>query len=364
HNDFGFDEFIRFCRMLDAEPLVTVNTGFGDAYSAADQLEYANGSTDTYWGNKRAENGTPQPFAVKFWCIGNEMFGSWQLGYMQMEHYVRKHNWVVDIMRKVDPDIVEIASGNAGPWSEGLLANCSNHIDLIAEHFYCQERSDLADHTAQIPEQIRRKVDFHRNLRNRLDTLEHRDIRIAMTEWNYWYGPHVFGELGTRYFLKDALGIARGLHEYFRHSDIVYMANYAQTVNVIGCIKASKTHAAMAATGQVLKLYRNHFGQIPVDTAGEFDQLDVSAALSEDRQKLTVAIVNPTHQKYEVSLDLEPRGSFSCRRYWQITGPEEGSFNEPGKPELVKIEQKKADVDMRKIQISALSVSLFELNLQ
>ncbi|MHC4627799.1 MAG: alpha-L-arabinofuranosidase C-terminal domain-containing protein, partial [Planctomycetota bacterium] len=120
----------------------------------------------------------------------------------------------------------------------------------------------------------------------------------------------------------------------------------------------------MAATGQVLKLYRNHFGQIPVDTAGEFDQLDVSAALSEDRQKLTVAIVNPTHQKYEVSLDLEPRGSFSCRRYWQITGPEEGSFNEPGKPELVKIEQKKADVDMRKIQISALSVSLFELNLQ
>jgi len=364
HNDFGFDEFIRFCRMLDAEPLVTVNTGFGDAYSAADQLEYANGSTDTYWGKKRAENGMAQPFAVKFWCIGNEMFGSWQLGYMRMEHYVRKHNWVVDIMRKVNPDIVEIASGNAGPWSEGLLANCSNHIDLIAEHFYCQQRLDLADHTAQIPEQIRRKVDFHRNLRNRLDTLDGKDIRIAMTEWNYWYGPHVFGELGTRYFLKDALGIARGLHEYFRHSDIVYMANYAQTVNVIGCIKASKTHAAMAATGQVLKLYRNHFGQIPVDTTGEFDQLDVSAALSADRQKLTVAIVNPTHQKYEVSLNLEHGRSFSCRRSWQITAPEEGSFNEPGRPELVKIEQKKADVDMSKIQISALSVSLFELNLQ
>ena len=185
-----------------------------------------------------------------------------------------------------------------------------------------------------------------------------------MTEWNYWYGPHVFGELGTRYFLKDALGIARGLHEYFRHSDIVYMANYAQTVNVIGCIKASKTHAAMAATGQVLKLYRNNFGQIPVETTGEFDQLDVSAALSSDRRKLTVAIVNPTYQEYEVSLNIEPARPFSCRSSWQITAPEEGSFNEPGKPDVVKIEQKKADVDMRKIQISALSVYLFELNLQ
>ncbi|MHC4169814.1 MAG: alpha-L-arabinofuranosidase C-terminal domain-containing protein [Planctomycetota bacterium] len=364
HNDFGFDEFMRFCGMLNAEPLVTVNTGFGDAYSAAEQLEYANGSADTYWGKKRAENGTAIPFGISFWCIGNEMFGSWQLGYMRLEHYVRKHNWVVDIMRKVDPDIIKIASGNAGPWSEGLLTNCSNHIDLIAEHFYCQERGDLAEHTAQIAEQIRRKVDFHRNLRDRLDTLEGKDIRIAMTEWNYWYGPHVFGELGTRYFLKDALGIARGLHEYFRHSDIVYMANYAQTVNVIGCIKASKTHAAMAATGQVLTLYRNHFGQIPVEAAGEFDQLDVSAALTADRRRVTVAIVNPTYQKYEVSVSLKGRGISSSSGSWRITGPDEGSFNEPGKPDLVKIERRNADVDMSKIQISPLSVSLFELNLQ
>jgi len=364
HNDFGFDEFIRFCGMLNAEPLVTVNTGFGDAYSAADQLQYANGSIDTYWGKKRAENGMSFPFGVQFWCIGNEMFGDWQLGHMKLEHYVQKHNWIVDIMRKVDPDIVKIASGNAGPWSEGLLRNCSNHIDLIAEHFYCQERPDLIDHTTQIAERIRQKVKFHRDLREKLDTLNGKDVRIAMTEWNYWYGPHVFGELGTRYFLKDALGIARGLHEYFRHTDIVYMANYAQTVNVIGCIKASKTDAVMGATGQVLKLYRNHFGQIPVEAAGEFDRLDVSAALTADRQKVTVAIVNPTHQKYEVSLNIKGRAVSPSAASWYITGPDEGAFNDPGKSELVKIERENADVDMSRIRISPLSVSLFELNLQ
>ena len=364
HNDFGFNEFIRFCRLVKAEPMVTVNTGFGDAYSAAAQLEYSNGSTDTLMGAARAKNRMPEPFGVRYWAIGNEMFGRWQLGYMSLNHYVRKHNWVVDKMREVDPDIVPIASGNAGEWSEGLLKNCTDHIDLIAEHFYVQEKSDLVEHTAQIAENIKRKVEFHKQLRKKLDELEGRDIKIAMTEWNYWYGRHEFGELGTHYFHKDGLGIAKGLHEYFRHSDIIFLANYAQTVNVIGCIKASKTDAVMGATGQVLKLYRNHFGQIPVEAAGEFDRLDVSAALTADRQKVTVAIVNPTHQKYEVSLNIKGRAVSPSAASWYITGPDEGAFNDPGKSELVKIERENADVDMSRIRISPLSVSLFELNLQ
>ena len=65
----------------------------------------------------------------------------------------------------------------------------------------------------------------------------------------HWYGPHLYGELGTPYHLKEALGIAAGLHECFRQSDMVFMANYAQTVNVIGCIKTSKTAAALDTTG-------------------------------------------------------------------------------------------------------------------
>ena len=112
HNDFGMNEFIHFCRLLNAEPLITVNTGFGDAYSAAAQLEYSNGSTDTLMGAARARNGMPEPFNVRYWAIGNEMFGRWQLGYMSLNHYVRKHNWVVDKMREVDPDIVPIIPRN------------------------------------------------------------------------------------------------------------------------------------------------------------------------------------------------------------------------------------------------------------
>jgi alpha-N-arabinofuranosidase len=345
HNDYGFNEFIHFCRLVGAEPLVTVNTGFGDAYSAAAQLEYSNGSTDTLMGALRAKNGDTKPFNVRYWCIGNEMFGGWQLGYMKLSHYVLKHNWVVDKMREVDPDIVPIASGNAGSWSEGLLRDCSNHIDMIAEHFYCRDRKDLLEHTSQIPDNIKRKVQFHRELREKLDTLKGKDIQIAMTEWNYWYGPHVFGELGTRYFHKDGLGIARGLHEYFRHSDIMFMANYAQTVNVIGCIKASKTAAALETTGLVLKLYREHFGSIPVTIT----------------KALTVAIVNPTENELELPMELKGVKLSGKTRLWQIAHTDPMAYNEPGEKPNVTIKEITGSKISRKLSVSPLSINLYKL---
>ena len=361
HNDFGFNEFIHFCRLVGAEPLVTVNTGFGDAYSAAAQLEYANGSTDTLMCALRAKNGDPEPFNVRYWCIGNEMFGGWQLGHMRLEHYVIKHNWVVDKMREVDPDIVPIASGNAGSWSEGLLRRCSDHIDLIAEHFYCQERKDLLEHTSQIPDNIKRKVQFHRELREKLDTLKGKDIRIAMTEWNHWYGPHVFGELGTRYFHKDGLGIARGLHEYFRHSDMIFMANYAQTVNVIGCIKTSKTAAALETTGLVLKLYREHFGTIPVTIRGDAYPLDVSPAWTRDRKALTLGIVNPTENELELPMELKGAQLTGKARLWQIAHTDPMAYNEPGKEPNVTIKEKTVSKISRKLSVPPLSINLYEL---
>ena len=362
HNDFGFNEFIRFCRLVGAEPLVTVNTGFGDAYSAAAQLEYANGSIDTLMGSLRAKNGEIEPFNARYWCIGNEMFGSWQLGHMKLEHYVLKHNWIVDKMREVDPKIVPIASGNTGSWSEGLLRDCSNHIDLIAEHFYCKEKSNLLEHTSQIADNIKQKVQFHRQLREKLDSLKGKDIRIAMTEWNYWYGPHLYGEIGTRYFFKDALGVARGLHEYFRNSDIIFLANYAQTVNVIGCIKTSKTAAAFETTGLVLKLYRNHFGTLPVTVTGDTSPLDVAASWTNDKKALTVGVVNPTEHKYELAMDLQGVELAGTGKLWLIAHSDPMAYNEPGKEPEVVIDEKSLAEISNTLNIPPLSICLYKLN--
>ena len=166
-------------------------------------------------------------------------------------------------------------------------------MDLISEHFYCRDKPDLVAHVQQIPRDVRQKAEAHRDYRRRFESLKGKDIDIALDEWNYWYGPHVFGELGTRYFLKDALGIAAGLHEYARQSDIMFMANYAQTVNVIGCIKTTRTAAVIDSTGLALQLYRQHYGTVPVGVKAA-EPLDVVAALTEDGKTLTIAIVNPT----------------------------------------------------------------------
>jgi len=360
HNDYGMHEFIRFCRLVNSEPWITVNTGFGDAYSAAAQLEYCNGANSTYWGAKRAKNGARESLGVRYWGIGNEMWGDWQLGYMQLHHYVIKQNWVVDKMREVDPKIIPISSGNAGPWSTGLLKGGANHMDLIAEHFYCQERTNLLAHVQQIPNNIRRKADFHRKARQDLPELKGKDIRIAMTEWNYWYGPHQFGELGTRYFLKDALGIAAGINEYARQSDIVASAFYAQTVNVIGAIKVSRRNAAFETTGLVLKLYRQHFGELPVTT--QFTgPIDAQAAWSRDRKTLTISVVNASMEKVEIPLNLRGAKLKGGGTKWQIAGTDALAYNDPDQPANVRIEQEAMNRLGEKLTVAPCSVTLLSL---
>ena len=364
HNDFGLDEFIMFCREVGAEPMIAVNSGFGDDHSAAQEVEYANGSIDTLMGRWRAANGHREPYNVKWWCIGNEMYGKWQLGHMDLKHYVRKHNLFAKAMRKVDPSIKLVAVGSAGPWSEGMLESCADYMDLISEHFYKRAKESVIEHARQIPDAVRGKVAAHRDYRKRLEPLKGKDIRIAIDEWNYWYGTHLFGELGTRYFLRDALGIAAGLHEMIRNSDIIFMANYAQTVNVIGAIKTTKTAAAFETTGLVLNLYRNHFGQVPVTVTGDTDALDVVAALTADRKALTVGIVNPTQHECEVTLDLkgaQPAGG----RLWLIASFENDpmAYNEPGKDPNVRITEKTIDRVLSELEAPPFSVSLYMLDL-
>jgi alpha-N-arabinofuranosidase len=317
-------------------------------------------------GKLRVKNGHPEPFAVKWWAVGNEMYGSWQLGNMPVDEYVKKHNKVVKAMRAVDPDIKVIAVGAVGKWDEAMFSGCSDYMDLISEHFYCGERPGLMGHVSQIPENVKRISDAVRNYHNTIPELKGKKIKIAMDEWNYWYGPYIFGELGTRYFLKDALGIAAGLHEYYRNSDMIFMANYAQTVNVIGCIKTSKTASEFETTGLVLKLYRHRFGTIPVEVTGAPEPLYVSAAWTEDRGALTISIVNPTKNMVKLPVDMKNVSLSGSGIMWQIKDDDEMAYNEPGKEKRVRIEETEIediniDNNSFKLEVQPVSVSLYRL---
>lgn len=359
-NDVGIHEYMALMREIGAEPYIAVNTGLADEGAAAQEVEYLNGSAGTPLGKLRAQNGHPEPFGAQWFAVGNEMYGAWQLGNVPLEEYVKKHNRVVEAMRKADAGVRPVGVGNVGRWSEQMLTTCADFMNLISEHLYWQNRPDLAAHVAQVPAQIRRVAEAHREYRRRLPSLAGKDIRIAMDEWNYWYGPNDFGELGVRYSVQDGLGIAAGLHEFFRNSDIYFMANYAQTVNVIGAIKTTPVSAELETTGLVLKLYRQRFGVTPVEVTGAPAPLDVAAAWTAGRSALTVAIVNPTEQAQSIDLSLKGAQLTGQGMSWAIAGPNRLAHNDPGSPREVDIRQEPYRGNGQ-LRVFPLSVSVFEL---
>lgn len=385
HNDFGTDEFIAFCREVGAEPLIAVNTGFEGAYAAAQWVEYCNGSSATLAGGWRAKHGHDRPYGVKYWGVGNEMYGHWQLGFMQFAHYTIKHNIVADAMWKVDPNAILIGVGDLDrvnaeydpgmvkarqTWSKGMLELSGDKMNVISEHFYegrlpwTQEvRGDLLQSVTKMKESIRKKAEGHRKLQPTLAQLKGRIVPIAMDEWNYWHRDYVYGELGCIYDLADGLGLAQGLHEYYRQSDIIQMANYAQTVNVIGAIKTTKTAAEMETTGLVLQLYRAHYGQIPLRFEEAAAPYDVAAAFTSDSRTITVSVVNPTKEEIDLRLELAGREISGTGTRWHIAGADEFAHNVPGKPRIVDIQQTN-DVKLSALRVPALSATLFALPLK
>ena len=367
HNDFGIDEFIVFCRALRTEPLVVVNTGLGSPELAAALVEYCNGGARTPWGRRRAGNGHKEPYSVRWWGIGNEMYGQWQLGHTSLERYVVRHNEFVRAMKAVDPTIQTVAVGATGKWSRAMLTHCHRSMDALSEHFYCHANRNLEAHAAQIPDRVRAKADAHRQYHRTIPALKKRKkmIPIALDEWNYWYGSHLFGELGTRYFLRDALGIARGIHEMVRQHDVFLMANYAQTVNVIGATKTTKTAAGFAATGVPLTLYRRHFGTTAVPVEGSAGSLDVAAALTKDGRSATIAVVNPTRKAQSLALQIRGGKLGAKGRRYRISGSGPLAYNEPGKAPNVKIEEAPlADFDPGAIRVPPISIVLYVVGIE
>ena len=359
-NDFGIEEFMTLCRLLGTEPMMTVNSGFGDDYSAAQHVEYCNGSADTPMGRLRAANGHPEPYNIKWWCVGNEMFGKWQLGYMDVKHYVMKHNLFAEAMLKADPSIKLITVGRIGPWSEKMLAECADYTDVISEHFYCnRDKESVVEYVQQIADRIKERVDAHRGYREKLQSLKDKavPIPVAIDEWNYWGGK-------WPYNIKDAMGIAKGLHEMVRSSDIVFMANYAQTVNLLGAIKTNKTDALFETNGLVLKMYRRHFGNLPVAVTNNAEPLDIVAAFTSDKKALTVAIVNPTDSQQNLQVDLKGAELTGTGKLWQIADDNPMAGNTPGQPIQVEIEEKQLSAVGDELTVPPFRISLYELTVR
>ncbi len=367
HNDFGMHEYFDFLKELNSQPFIALNAGLGSVDLAVQEVQYVNGGPETPMGKLRAANGHPAPFHCTYWAVGNEMSGSWQLGNVPIEEFVKRHNSFSQALLDIDKSIKLVASGEAtrpnSDWDRQLLSNCAAYINLNSKHFYKQDwhGGGLMTHVRQIPDSIRLIADAHREYLKTIPQIQSKDIRVSLDEWNYWYGPHVFGELGTRYFMRDALGIAAGINEYSRDTDVIALACYAQTVNVIGAIKTSKTAAVLDSTGEALVMYRRHFGTIPVEITGAPEPLDVAAAWTKDRKAITVSIINPTYETQRLAIRVTGAQLASQGKSWVLTSPDDMDFNDPGKEPVVKFTEKTVTGIRDTLEVAPASATIFEI---
>jgi alpha-N-arabinofuranosidase len=315
-NDVGMDEFMTLCKLIGVEPYITVNAGFGDAHSAAEELEYINGSVNTRLGALRARNGHPEPYHVKFWNIGNEPWGTFQLGHTYLKYYVLKHNEFAKAMRKVDPSITLIASGqmledmnlegekrakyvgNLGPlfgteddWTGGFLAHCWGNFDGIAEHWYAQpgRHFDLekaknlppdepTDHAYVNVDQttleyarfaadvVHRKAEEWQGYQQRFPAMLDKKTFLSVDEYAYFGGG-----FGRGPNLKLALAYAMIFNEMLRHTDFLTMSAHTMGVSTLDI---TPTAAALNANGLLFELYGDHlgWGSLPVAVSGNSPQ--------------------------------------------------------------------------------------------
>ncbi|KIO29599.1 hypothetical protein M407DRAFT_70313 [Tulasnella calospora MUT 4182] len=286
-NQFGTDDFIKWCREARTEPYICLNMGTGTLEDALDWVEYCNGTGNTYWANKRREynDGDPEPYRVKYWGLGNEMYGAWQVGNLTAAEYTRKAQQWAHALKLVDPSIVLISCGNKGQssWDATVLQGLATQVDLHSIHTYTsfgeRDRLDGKDFERKVfgPEEVEEGIRITRSLIDlavsRLAPLSLRitcyihfrsfqriengvekckPIKIAFDEWGAW------DETKEHYDLTDSLAVASWLNVFIRNADIVAMANYAQLVNVIAPILTSPDQVLKQTIFHPLYLFSNH----------------------------------------------------------------------------------------------------------
>ncbi|KAK6207096.1 hypothetical protein LQW54_007525 [Pestalotiopsis sp. IQ-011] len=326
-NQFGTDEFIEWCRIVKTEPYICFNMGTGTLEDALAWLEYCNGDRDTYYANLRRKNGHEEPYKVKYWALGNEIWGPWQVEQATKEDYAKKAIQWAKALKLLDPSIQLILCGRDGvsDWDRYVLQQCSRYIDMHSIHFYHGDASHYPNISG--PYAAERAIQITSSLidlaRCELDLTEFPDLsrittapktahrpKICFDEWNVWDPIRAPGDKGAEelYNLSDALAVAIWLNIFVRNARDLGMATIAQSVNVISPLMTSPTGITRQTTYWPLLLFSRYMqgravavhvragvytGETNpkwIQSTVDVPKLDVSAAL--DGGWLNVAVVN------------------------------------------------------------------------
>ncbi len=361
-NQFGTNEFIEFCSAIQAAPMLGVNMGTGDIQSASALVEYCNAPVGSYWSDLRASHGYREPHNVRYWCVGNEMDGPWQIGHLDAAAYGNKALEAAKMMKWQDPGIKTVLCGSSSDgmltypeWDRVALEIAWEHMDYLSMHYYAGNRNnDTSSYLASA-------LAFERYVETLEGTLRYvkakrrskHDIFLSWDEWQVWYkgdpvqgnwteAPHLAEET---YNLEDALVVAQWLNVFLRKSHVLKIACVAQIVNVISWLQTRKDGLLKQPSYYVFKLVSNLARGSALDVAVKADAvetrqygpapaLDVSASFDEERQKGAIFIVNRSpSDAVDAQLTWQDGKAVQVEEAWQLTGSDPKEANTWENPE-------------------------------
>jgi alpha-L-arabinofuranosidase len=355
-NQFGTNEFVDFCQAIDAEPMLGVNMGTGNIQSASDLVEYCNVAGGTYWSDLRASHGYKTPHNVRYWCVGNEMDGPWQIGHLDAVSYGNKALEAAKMMKWQDPSIQTILCGSSSDgmptypeWDRTALEIAWEHVDYHSMHYYAGNRAnDTASYLASA-------VAFERYVDTLEGTLRYvkaknrskHDVYLSWDEWQVWYkgdpmqgnwteAPHLAEEM---YNLEDALVVAQWLNVFLRKSHVLKIACVAQIVNVISWLHTQGDRLLKHPSFYAFKLVSNHargdaldvIVKAPMLDTKLYDSvpvLDVSASFDAETNQGAVFLVNRS-QAEAVTTEIVWQDGKDARieTAWQLSGSDPKAVN-------------------------------------
>ena len=308
-NCFGTDEFIKFCREVNTEPVIVVSVHFERPESerdeiiqeALDWLRYCNEPATGEWGKVRAANGHPEPYNVKYWEIDNEM---WEMGIERYESFVRELSVK---MREIDPTIKIIACGGFRGQDEGFLMRSGNYFDYLSLHHY-EQQGGYATGPKRLGEQYDQYAEMIANCPNP-------NIKLFISEWNLqsidWKTGLFAGGFLNECEARDV--VAMGAAALFiRRTDMPDWNN--------AFINFDYKDVFVAPNYQVTELWYDNFSRYRLDFEGDTKDLSVVTTMSEDGRDVIVKVVNPTDKPYRLTVNGDWKGIASTKYEYYAPG--------------------------------------------
>ncbi len=395
-NSFGTDEFIAFCREVGAEPFICTNAGTGKPEDMSDWVEYCNLDVGE-WATLRRANGHDRPFGVRHWSIGNENYGSWEMGAKSADEWARLVRESAKMMKRVDPDIeLAVASIADLDWNVRVLREAGDLLDWVSIHGYWSGANDEGEFERGYDALIARAFEPEQRIittKHILGSLGYLGkLRIAFDEWNLrgWCHPRFtdFGhvdhslmdrnDLNINYNMADAVFTACFLNACLRHCDVVGMANFSPAVNTVGAIFTHADGIVLRPTYHVFDLYTNHSHEEIVHSAlSAPDRAPHAEGAPTIRQMDAVVTRDPASGALGIILvNLHGTDAITCRIRGlapgdgappimrTLAGPSVDAFNDVDRPDAVVIETCRLSVADRSdfsVDCPAHSVSVLSL---